>query len=158
MLNPHRFKGRSARRNVACFQSVTSCRARATAVVFICTDSEDAHFAPSLGDLTRSLRVQPAAAWHPGAVQTDGPGSVNTSISCRLTAPAVEQKTSSGMNQMKEQIIPSPRMTCSSDPESAFLPRPPPSKLSLPRSESGEEVNVRARSQVISHLPGPLPP
>lgn len=49
------------------------------------------------------------------------PGSVNTFISCRLTAAAVEQETSSGMNQMKEQIIPSsPWMTCSSDPESVF--------------------------------------
>ncbi len=49
------------------------------------------------------------------------PSSVNTFISCRLTAAAVEQKTSSGMNQMKEQIIPSsPWMTCSSDPESVF--------------------------------------
>lgn len=49
------------------------------------------------------------------------PSSVNTFISCRLSAAAVEQKTSSGMNQMKEQIIPSsPWMTCSSDPESVF--------------------------------------
>ena len=49
------------------------------------------------------------------------PNSVNTFISYRLTAAAVEQKTSSGMNQMKEQIIPSsPWMTCSSDPENVF--------------------------------------
>lgn len=58
--------------------------------------------------------------------------SVNTFISCRLTAAAVERETSSGMNQMKEQIIPSsPWMTCSSDPESVFASLAPRKALLL---------------------------
>lgn len=63
------------------------------------------------------------------------PSSVNTFISCRVTAAAVEQETSSGMNQMKEQIIPSsPWMTCSSDPESVFASLASLSKHSWPNS------------------------
>lgn len=50
-------------------------------------------------------------------------------ISYRLSVATVEQNTSNGMNQMKEQIIPSsPCMTCSSDLES--LPHLPLSKHS----------------------------
>lgn len=55
---------------------------------------------------------------------------------------AAEQKPSGGMNQTKEQIIPSPRMTCSSDPESA-------SRLArLPQSALGR---VRKRPRVVFH-------
>jgi len=38
---------------------------------------------------------------HPGA--EGWPSSVNTLIFCRLTAAALELKTSSGMNQLKEK-------------------------------------------------------
>ena len=70
------------------------------------------------------------------------PSSVNTFISCRLTAAAVEQKTSSGMNQMKEQIIPSsPWMTCSSDPESVFASLASLKAL-LPKCGIGKSVRV----------------
>lgn len=63
------------------------------------------------------------------------PSSVNTFISCRVTAAAVEQETSSGMNQTKEQIIPSsPWMTCSSDPENVFASLASLSKHSWPNS------------------------
>lgn len=51
-------------------------------------------------------------------------------ISYRLSVATVEQTTSSGMNQMKEQIIPSsPCMTCSSDLESVCLTCPSQSTL-----------------------------
>lgn len=53
---------------------------------------------------------------HPGALQTFGRVQ-----STRSSAATAEQETSSGMKQMKEQMIPpSPWMTCSSDPESVF--------------------------------------
>ena len=70
------------------------------------------------------------------------PSSVNTFISCRLTAAAAEQKTSSGMNQMKEQIIPSsPWMTCSSDPKSVFASLASLKAL-LPKFSIGKSVWV----------------
>lgn len=70
------------------------------------------------------------------------PSSVNTFISCRLTAAAEEQKTSSGMNQMKKQIIPSsPWMTCSSDPKSVFASLASLKAL-LPKFSIGKSVCV----------------
>lgn len=84
------------------------------------------------------------------------PSSINTLISCRLTAAAAEQKTSSGMNQMKEQIIPSsPWMTCSSDPESVFASLASLKALSAKFSASNgvcERVCVFACFQVVLHL------
>lgn len=75
------------------------------------------------------------------------PGRVNTFISCRLTASTVEQETSSGMKQMKEQIIPSPWMTCSSDPESEFASLAPPQST----LGAGGSANARACSHFIFH-------
>lgn len=81
------------------------------------------------------------------------PSSVNTFISCRLTAAVVEQKTSSGMNQMKEQIIPSsPRMTCSSDPESVFASLASLKALS-PKCSTGQSVRASVRVCVFSGYP-----
>lgn len=81
------------------------------------------------------------------------PDPVNTLISCRLPAAALEQRTSSGMDQMKEQIIPSsPWMTCSSDPESvsaslAFI------KARLAMFSTGNRVaHVCVSLQVILYL------
>lgn len=86
--------------------------------------------------------VMPAVIVHPEAVQRDGQAQQNPFISCRLRAAAVEQKTSSGMNQMKEQIIPSsPWMTCSSDPESVFASLASPKAL-LPKCSVGKSVYV----------------
>lgn len=53
-------------------------------------------------------------------------GSVSAFISCRLTASTVEQKTSSGMHQMKEQIIPLPGWHVHQTLK-VCLPRLPPS-------------------------------
>lgn len=91
------------------------------------------------------------APWHNSAswsCANGGPGSVNTFISCRLTAAAAEQKTSSRMNQMKQQSIPPfPWMTCSSDPESAFA------SLALSQSTPAQLQRARLRACMFSGYP-----
>lgn len=65
-----------------------------------------------------TLLINSPVPWNAAVPTEDQAG--NIFISCRLTGSTVEQKTSSGMKQTREQIIPSPWMTCSSEPESAL--------------------------------------
>lgn len=133
------------------FKVALSASARAAVFGFICP-----HFGPSCWNVVSELG-RAGLCRHFGLLQAGG--------------AAAERKTSGGMNQTKERIIPSPRMTRSSDPESVFRPaRLPRSTLRKWRGReracrpfifrfhnSGKFTAKRRRAAAATQAGGPAP-